>query len=195
MEKELLWKVFRNSTLWHSACLEAFEGDVDDLIENILFARLSPPKQDRCKTGVEKVTITPIPKQELIPLDEKGLEEFIDNNTHCYCCGGDYCKETALEGGEAIAKAIVQRFGVKPDKQELDKEKLYKIADNWVSKAVFIEEICATFSLPSKQECQHEWEHRTDYSTHMSLRSYFVCKKCGHNTMDDYHTEIEKRRK
>ena len=35
--RNLLYKIIRNSTLWDACALEAYERDVQDLIENILF--------------------------------------------------------------------------------------------------------------------------------------------------------------
>lgn len=41
--RERLHKVIRNSDLWEACVLEAYEGDVDNLIENILFSGFTIP--------------------------------------------------------------------------------------------------------------------------------------------------------
>lgn len=38
VNREILYKIICNSTLWDACVLEAYEGDVQELIENIVFA-------------------------------------------------------------------------------------------------------------------------------------------------------------
>lgn len=46
-DRELLYRIFMNSTLWDACVLEAYEGDVRELIENILFAGYTRTEQGR----------------------------------------------------------------------------------------------------------------------------------------------------
>jgi hypothetical protein len=96
--RQVLYKVIRNSTLWDACVLEAYEGDVQELIENILFARFTKRPQDN---------------NALVPLDRDKLAKILAQHR------GGHSGFPPASWDYDLADVICAKFGKDNNYQEL----------------------------------------------------------------------------